>query len=377
MLIELYKLTIKTIRHGLEDISIKQEYSTTNKKTSKSKLIHFILSLTFCIVLCVVFVFSLFVNRSTTSLSETIPSIRVVRTGSMSKKHQSNWYLFTNDLNDQIQTFDLIFTYKAPKEEQIELYDIVVYETDDIFIVHRIVGIEEPNSSHPDERWFLLQGDANNVSDRFPVKYDQIRGIYRGEKIPFIGSFILFMQSPAGWLCILLVVAAMIITPVFERKYYNEKYKRYLIICNEQGEMDSINQTASEIVNSPFAHLKGKRDDRTFDQKIKTLPIARARFKELTKFMKGFDGVRLIESKKSKTYKKGNVPIVRYKLRGKTLNAYIGLNPMEYIDSKYIFTDVSNVKAYAKYPMRIKVSSERQVKMVKELISVTMKEKEL
>ena len=34
-----------------------------------------------------------------------------------------------------------------------------------------------------------------------------------------------------------------------------------------------------------------------------------------------------------------------------------------------IFTDVSNVKKYANYPMRVKVSSERQVKWVKELIS--------
>jgi hypothetical protein len=45
-----------------------------------------------------------------------------------------------------------------------------------------------------------------------------MQGIYHGERIPYVGSFILFMQSPAGWLCILLVVFAMICTPILEKK---------------------------------------------------------------------------------------------------------------------------------------------------------------
>ena len=61
-------------------------------------------------------------------------------------------------------------------------------------------------------------------------------------------------------------------------------------------------------------------------------------------------------------------PIIKFVIKGKTLNAYLGLNPEDYQDTKYIFTNVSNVKKYANYPMRVKVSSNRQVKWVKELI---------
>ena len=57
-----------------------------------------------------------------------------------------------------------------------------------------------------------------------------MRGIYRGERIPFVGSFILFMQSPAGWLCILLVVFALITTPILEKKIRKEENKRLVYL---------------------------------------------------------------------------------------------------------------------------------------------------
>ena len=58
------------------------------------------------------------------------------------------------------------------------------------------------------------------------MKYSQMRAIYRDEKIPFVGSFVAFMQSPAGYICILLVVFAMICTPLMENKLNKEKQER-------------------------------------------------------------------------------------------------------------------------------------------------------
>ena len=57
-------------------------------------------------------------------------------------------------------------------------------------------------------------------------------------------------------------------------------------------------------------------------------------------------------------------------MRGKTLNAYIALNPSDYSESKYIFTDASNVKKYKNYAMRVRLTSNRQVKWLLELISI-------
>ena len=78
---------------------------------------------------------------------------------------------------------------------------------------------------------------------------------------------------------------------------------------------------------------------------------------------------KVIESKKQRTYKTGNIPVARLNFRGKTLNAYLGLNPEEYKDTKYIYTDMSEVKAHQNYPMRVKATSDRQVKWTKELIA--------
>ena len=144
----------------------------------------------------------------------------------MATKNDKNTYLVKNDLNDQIQTFDIIVTHHLPAEEDLELFDIVVYKMDDRYVVHRIVAIEEPNERHPDCRHFLLQGDAVVNPDPFPVLYSQMQGIYLGERIAFIGSFVMFMQSPAGWLCILLVLFAMVITPYLEKKLSDEKAAR-------------------------------------------------------------------------------------------------------------------------------------------------------
>ena len=121
----------------------------------------------------------------------------------------------------------MIATHSLPKEEDLKLYDIVVYEVDDMLIVHRIVGIEEPNQEHPGNRYFLLQGDAVDSPDRFPVLYEQMRAIYTGERLPFVGSFVLFMQSPAGWLCMLLVVFAIFATPIIEKKIKIENNTNY------------------------------------------------------------------------------------------------------------------------------------------------------
>lgn len=45
--------------------------------------------------------------------------------------------------------FDLIVVSPLPKESDLKLYDIVVYEADGQMIVHRIVDIKEADETHP------------------------------------------------------------------------------------------------------------------------------------------------------------------------------------------------------------------------------------
>ena len=223
-------LSIKLIRSGAEDRQIIREYSRSFEFRGFNNLIKkviYIASLIVFVAFAIAFVFSLTVQNSKDINIDFASGYRVVQTGSMAKKHEKNTYLFENGLNDQIQTFDLIKTEQLPGEMELQLYDIVVYEVEDMLIVHRIVGIEEPNDYHPDCRYFKLQGDASESADRYPVRYDQMRAIYKGERIPFVGSFVMFLQSPVGWLCILLALVAMIATPILEHKLEKEREERY------------------------------------------------------------------------------------------------------------------------------------------------------
>lgn len=242
------KQKIKLIKYGLEDKEIKKEQDKKAKSSRLATIFVNAVSLLICLPLLAAFVFSLYLNFTKDKVPNGIPSLKVVKTSSMARKNEKNTYLFKHDLNNQIQTFDLIVTHHLPKEEDLELYDVVVYKMDDTYIIHRIVGIEEPNEAHPNCRYFLLQGDSVLNSDQFPVLYNQMQGIYKGERVPFIGSFILFMQSPAGWLCIILILFAIIVTPIIERKLEDEVKARLAKIEQENFNIDNSNVDSQGIV---------------------------------------------------------------------------------------------------------------------------------
>ncbi len=231
------RLSLRLIRSGIEDERILKEHRDNEAKKAKckyAKIADYAVSGVVCLAFVVMLVVSVAIRCTENSQCGALPSFRVVKTSSMAKANVKNSYLTENKLTDQIQMFDLIRTEKLPDEMELELYDIVVYETDDMLIVHRIVEIEEPNESHPDCRHFRLQGDAVDSPDRFPVLYEQMRAIYDGDRTPFVGSFVLFMQSPAGWLCTLLIVIAMIAAPVLDKKLQTAKDERLKIYLDHE-----------------------------------------------------------------------------------------------------------------------------------------------
>lgn len=224
-------LTIRLIKSGAEDKAILKEAEEKRSKKNKNfKIIDRIVSFAICGILIIAFSGAMYVKATEKERLQNCDVYRVVTSGSMSEKHPVNTHL--NGINNQLQTFDLIKTEPLPGEYELELYDIVVYEMDDRFIIHRIVEIEEPNEIHPDCRYFRLQGDANEYEDKFPVLYQQMRAIYSGDRIPNIGSLILFLQSPAGWLCIILCFVAMIGAPIIDKRLKKERDTRLSRIQN-------------------------------------------------------------------------------------------------------------------------------------------------
>ena len=228
LIYEIIKLTVRVIRHGVDDEKIIADYQKS-VNAGRKNVFSAILSIVLCGFLMLSFAFSLWLHFSEDTFSKS-STLKVVASSSMSSQHKNNTYLIENNLNNQFNMFDLIVTHPIPDEFDLKLYDIVVYEFEDNYIIHRIVEIEEPNNKHPGHRLFTLQGDAVGSHDRDPVTYEQIKAIYYDERVPFIGSFVFFMKSPAGWLCILLVLYAIIATPIVEKRIYRETILRLHVL---------------------------------------------------------------------------------------------------------------------------------------------------
>ena len=61
-----------------------------------------------------------------------------------------------------------------------------------------------------------------------------MEGIYTGDRVQHVGSFVLFLQSPAGWLCIIFVIFMVFFIPMVEKKLQVIKDKRYYLLFPEE-----------------------------------------------------------------------------------------------------------------------------------------------
>lgn len=220
LITSIIKMRLKVIKGGLADSEIlKQEQQVKKAKHTHAarSIVNKILSIFFCTLMLLVFGLSIGTRIVSSNKVGDTPIVKVVKSGSMATIYEKNEYIAKNNLTNQIKKYDLITLFKLPEENDLKVYDVVMYETNGICVIHRIVAIEEPDEKHS-ERYFLLQGDANQYPDKFPVKYSQMLGIYKNNRVPYVGSFVDFMQSPVGYLCILLIVFSCVISPIADKK---------------------------------------------------------------------------------------------------------------------------------------------------------------
>jgi hypothetical protein len=105
------------------------------------------------------------------------------------------------------------------------------------------------------------------------------------------------MQSPAGWLCVALVVGAIIVSPILDKKLLRHKEDRLRLI-------GALSVTVVEKAPEPKP------------QPAKTV----------------------VDKNKAQA-----------SMQGRLLNVYIGHNPQ--LDGSYVYTDASGVKIYSNYPI--------------------------
>ena len=144
------------------------------------------------ILLCAVFGFLLVCNLTIivkgTFYPDRPPSVlgvtpMVVLSGSMS-----------GEAEDHIEVGDLIFVDKVEPED-LAVGDIIAYMEGSVVVTHRIIEI----NTGADGLEFTTKGDANNAADLRPVSAANLVGIY-SFRIPKVGDFALFLQTPMGML---------------------------------------------------------------------------------------------------------------------------------------------------------------------------------
>lgn len=383
------KLLVKVYRNGLEDNSIRREFEEQRDKPPRTDWFSRIFSIAICTVFLLAFAFSAYVRIIEDDFTKRVPTLRVVLSDSMSFKNRENTYLTTHALDDQLYMHDLILTHALPPEEALEKYDIVVYESDNgSMIIHRIVDIEEPNEKHPDERYFLLQGDAVKNPDVFPVRYEQMRAIYEGQRIPFVGSFITFLQSPAGWLCILLMLLSVILGPYVEKRLEQERQARLLAmgLIGKQDEptpppapAETPDETVAELIlpevvadvinTAHRVRFSQKQDIRTFQMRLHmSSDEVKRRYAMIDSYLYAIDSIRVNYSAKYQTFRVGTTDIAKMTVKSNTISVYLNLDTAPYRDSGLRFEDMSHTASFSAFPMLIRVTDDAQVEAVHGLI---------
>ena len=390
LLFILVRLMIKLIRSGIDDEKIIKEIDSHKKENPKHAFIkEWGVSGIFFILVIILFIFSLYINLTGNKTPQKGPVLKVVRSSSMSCKNEQNKYLLENNLNNQFSTFDIIITSKLPDEFDLELYDVVLYEYNDKLIIHRIIKIEEPNEKHQNCRYFQLQGDAVDTPDKFPVLYEQMRGIYTGKKISNIGSLTVFMQSPAGYLCILLVIFSVIAVPLIEKKLEKEKMLRYDLYLNKSTNDMTYEETVKEeldvcIKEEKVLNVKMTDIDEYHEQTriipkkfLDSLMFAsnevKAYYNEIKNYLLMY-GCQSLYLNSSENFNNTTI-ITKLFYEKRTLKAYIAFDPIKIPKNKYKFKDVSMNKEFLYVPTMVKINSIENILSFKGIIDLLMEEK--
>lgn len=172
-------------------------------------------------ILCVIFAFTLICNITIivkgTIHPDAPPSVLgvtplVVLSGSMS-----------GDAPGHIEVGDLILVGKANVQELKE-GDIISFMQNKVTVTHRIVGIE---TGADGKLRFTTKGDANNAEDQIKVHEDFVIGEYKS-RIPGVGNFAIFLQTPLGMLLFIGVpLLAFIVYDIIRRqRFMNRERER-------------------------------------------------------------------------------------------------------------------------------------------------------
>ena len=172
-----------------------------------------------------------------------------VASGSMSEKNSANPYLA--NIDNQFNTYDMIMLKKVESPSELQLYDVIAYVNDEgVNIIHRIVGFQQTSSGVR----FVTRGDSNNADDEYKPSMDDILGEYTGKRVPYVGVFLMFLQSYSGIITVAAIIYCLIMIESMGNKIYDAREDRLVFLQEtidfktEMVQDDKIDSSFTETV---------------------------------------------------------------------------------------------------------------------------------
>ncbi len=196
--------------------------SETKRKVKPMKIVGVVL----CVILSLVLIGNMTIIVKGTIDPDTPPGIfgvtsMIVMSGSMS-----------GDAPDHIEVGDMIIARKVDPST-LQIGDVITFMEDKTTITHRIISVNEDGS-------FITKGDANDSEDLKAVTYEQIIGKF-AFRIPKLGDFALFMQTPVGMLVFIgIPLVVYILLDVILRARFHKKEQKLA----DEKEKDKENMQA-------------------------------------------------------------------------------------------------------------------------------------
>ena len=97
--------------------------------------------------------------------------------------------ILTGSMEPYIYPGDIVIVQTIEEKEELEVGDVIQFWAENIFIIHRIIDIEQDG--------YKTKGDNNNTADSDLVKLEQIKGKMIG-KIPVIGKPVVYFRIERG-----------------------------------------------------------------------------------------------------------------------------------------------------------------------------------
>lgn len=179
----------------------------------------------------------------------------------------------------------------------------------------------------------------------------------------------------------ILVIGALVLAGIIVYLVYNLKQPYETIeetieqVEHEEMEPEHVEQEQVEIETPEESTEPEKETFITYQKSFMARLIqapddAKERYNKLKNYIMSFKGVNNNISWNYDSFLISNRSVVKLKMNGKVITAYLALHNTDGLDTKYKFKYVGDVKTHEQTPIMVKVRGPRELKYLLELVKI-------